>query len=161
MDHGARRGVSIRAMDFFNEIPLDESQAEAIARGLFAVASSDGIHPREAALIAAFYEEVGLGTSSLAELQRRTPITDEELAGALRSDDERRLFIKSALLLAWADGTVSDAERAVIGRFAAALSVDQDTVGKLEESVKDFLMSQLAHLQNVDAARAVAHKFES
>ena len=38
--------------DFFPEIDIREDQAEAIARGLYAVAKADGnVHEREAAMI--------------------------------------------------------------------------------------------------------------
>ena len=41
--------------------------------------------------------------------------------------------------------------------FARALSVDQAAVDKLEASVKDFLLQQLAHLSNTDATTMAAH----
>jgi uncharacterized membrane protein YebE (DUF533 family) len=143
-------------MDFFTEIPIDASQAEAIARGLFAVARVDGVHERELALIASLYGEAGGTARALADLERSEPIKPADLAAALPEADQRRLFIKTAILLAWVDGVVTDKERALIDQYAAALAIGKEEAGKLEEGVKDFLLGQLSHLKNTDATRKVA-----
>src|ERR1051325_12087477 len=98
-------------MEVFEEVAIDGPQAEAIARGLYAVAAADGVHEREAALIASFYGEAGGTPRALAELERREAISGAELAAVLQTADERRLFLKTALLLAWADGSVSPKEQ--------------------------------------------------
>ena len=46
-------------MNFFSGITVEKHHAEAIARGLFAIAHSDGMHEREAALVGAFWAETG------------------------------------------------------------------------------------------------------
>ena len=143
-------------MDFFTEIDIDQAQAEAIARGLFAVARVDGVHEREPALIASFYGDTGGGGRSLAELEAREPIKPAELAAGLPSADHRRLFVKTAILLAWADGTVTAAERSSIEQYASALGVAKDELARLEDGVKDFLLGQVAHLTNTAATRKVA-----
>lgn len=142
-------------MSFSPEIALDATQAEAIARGLFAVAKCDGIHEREAALVASFWGEVGGGTAALADLERRPEISEAELSAALPSAELRLMFLKSCVLLAWADGHTSDAERAVIGRFADALG-QKARLGELEDSVKEYLLGHLSHLANTDATVEVA-----
>jgi len=145
-------------MDFFTEIDIDGAQAEAIARGLFAVARADGVHERELALIASFYGDAGAvgGGRSLADLERREPITPAELAAALPGAEHRKLFLKTAILLAWIDNVVTDAERVCIGGYATALGVSKEELDRLEDGVKDFLLAQLSHLKNTDATRKVA-----
>ncbi len=143
-------------MDFFNEIQIDAAQAEAIGRGLYAVAAVDGVHERELALIASLYGEAGGTSRGLADLERREAIKPAELAAALPEVDHRQLFIKTALLLAWADGSVSDPERALIGTFATALAVSNEDLAHLESGVKDFLLGQVSHLTNTEATRKVA-----
>jgi tellurite resistance protein len=148
-------------MDFFPQIELSRSEAEAIAQGLYAVARCDGLHPREGALIADFYQDAVAGedtTAALTSLERLPEVTGAQLAAQLGRKEVRQLFVKSAWLLAYADGSVSAAERAKIGTFAQALELGPDESKRLEEGVKDFLLGQLTHLQNVDAARAVARK---
>jgi tellurite resistance protein len=144
--------------DFFPEMDLDRGAAEAIARGLYAIARVDGLHEREAGLIASFWIEAGGGAGALSDLERSEDIRPAELATALRSAEQRQLFIKTAILLTWADGSVSPAEQQAVHDFARALGLDDLTLEKLDASVKDFLLSHLVHLQNTDATREVAKK---
>ena len=143
-------------MNFAPEIQLSPEQAAAMARGLYAVAHADGIHEQEAALVAAFWEEAGGSERALSELQHK-PITSDELAGALSSIELRRLFVKTALLLAFADGQVSKKESELVRDFTAKLGL-ADELAMLEGQVKDFLLSQLAHIQNTDALTEIAKK---
>jgi tellurite resistance protein len=142
-------------MNFASEIPIDALQAEAIARGLFAVARADGVHEREAALVASFWADTGGSAKALSELERREPISGEELAAALPAEPQRRLFLRSALLLALADGKVSEGERNLVHRYASVLGLEQALPDMVDE-VKEFLLSHLAHLQNVEAVAQVA-----
>jgi tellurite resistance protein len=146
-------------MDFFPEMNLNHGAAEAIARGLYAVAKCDGIHEREAGLIASFWIDAG-GGGSLSDLERGAEIKPAELAAALHTEPERLLFLKTAILLTWADGKVSDAEKESVSSFAKALGVNAAGVEKLEAGVKDYLLHQLAHLSNTEATRAVAKKLK-
>jgi tellurite resistance protein len=159
------RQQEVTTMDFFPEIDVSALQAEAIARGLYAVAAVDGVHERELALIAEFHRSAAAGdggeapaVTSLASLARIVPLEPEALAPLLDGAPLRELFIKAAYLLAWVDGSVSAPERAKIGAFAKALSVSADAQAKLEAQVKDYLLRPLANLSNVEAASAVAKK---
>src|SRR5438128_3041623 len=121
--------------DFFPELHLSEGAAEAIARGLYAVAKIDGVHEREAALVASFWADIGGGANALAELERAPTIRPAELAAALQTPEARKMFLKTALLLAWADGKVSDGERGVLADFSKGLGVDGKQLGQLEDGV--------------------------
>lgn len=145
-------------MDFFHEVQLAELQAEAMARGLYAVAKVDGVHAREAALVSSFYNESGAHGHSLSDLERRSTITGDELAAALQTPEQRRLFVKTALLLAWADGVVTPQEQRIIGSYATALGVTEEELAKLGEAVKEYLLAHLAHVKNVEATAKVAAK---
>jgi tellurite resistance protein len=148
-------------MEFFHEIELSQSAVEAIARGLYAVARADGeVHLREASLVASFWAETGGGADALSELERRETIAAGELAASLHSADERQLFVKTALLLAWADGKVTDAERKTIDGFAGALGVDAATLGGLEEGVKEFLLGQIAPRASAESVAQVARELK-
>lgn len=144
-------------MNLFNEIALDSYQAEAIARGLFAIAHADGMHEREEALVSAFWAESGGSDAAFSELSRREAISSEDLCRALSTPDLRRLFVKSAMLLTLADGTVSEKERALLHSYAEELAL-KDELPALETQVKEFLLSHLSHIQNVDAVADVARK---
>jgi tellurite resistance protein len=144
--------------DFFPEVDLSRGAAEAIARGLYAIARVDGLHEREAGLIASFWIEAGGGAGALSDLERGADIKPAELAAALTSATERQLFVKTAILLTWADGSVSAAEEKAVREFAGALGLDEAALEKLDASVKDYLLAHLVHVQNTDATRAVAKK---
>ena len=147
-------------MEFFPEIPMNEHQAQAIARGLYTVAAVDGVHEREAALIANFYgttaDSETRPMTSLAELGRLGPLPPAELALALTGDDMRQLFVKAALLLAYIDGKVTVAERAQIEAYGDALDVPMDRQAALEESVRDHMMQPLSRLANTEEVNRVA-----
>jgi tellurite resistance protein len=147
-------------MEFFPEILINERQAQAIARGLYAVAAVDGVHEREAVLIANFYGATASGDAapmtSLAELGRLGTLAPADLAAALPRPELRQLFVKAALLLAYIDGKVTAAERAQIASYAAALGVPAEQQAALEESVRDHLIAPLAGLANTEAVHKVA-----
>jgi tellurite resistance protein len=145
--------------EFFPEVHLSHNAAEAIARGLYAIARVDGVHEREAGLIASFWIDAG-GGGSLSDLERAESIKPADVAAALHSDAERQLFMKTAILLTWADGEVSAAEKKALGEFGRALGIDDAALEKLDAGVKDYLLAQLVHVQNTDAVRNVAKKMK-
>ena len=80
-------------MDFFPEIEIQKDQAEAIARGLYAVAKADGaVHEREAANIAEFF---GSTTESASDLNALAGEANDQhthkIASLILSDSEQRL----------------------------------------------------------------------
>ena len=149
-------------MEFFPEIHINEQQAQALGRGLYTVAAVDGVHEREAVLIANFYGALAGGderpVTSLAELERLGPLPPADLAAALPNPELRQLFVKAAFLLAYIDGKVTPAERAQIASYGAALGVAAERQAALEESVRDQLMQPLAGLANTAAVNQVAKK---
>ena len=145
-------------IDFYPEIEVNQAAAEAMARGLYAIAEIDGVHEREQALVASFWAEVGGGAGALAELQRGARITSAELSAALSSPELRQLFVKTSILMAWSDGKVTDAERKIIGEFATALGIAGADFQKLEAAVKEYLVGHLATIQNSAAVAEVAKK---
>lgn len=147
-------------MEFFPEVHIDRQAVEAIARGLYTVARVDGLHEREAGLIASFWIDAGHGAASLSDLERAEPMKPADLATILTREEERQVFIKTALLLTWADGKVTDEERKIVGEFARALGIDAKTLETLEAQVKEYLLGHLAHLQNTDATTQVARKLD-
>ena len=146
-------------MDFFPELDVSALQAEAIARGLYAVAQVDGVHERELALISDFYSWAAAENAhSTALIQRVGALAPGDVAGMLSGAQHRELFVKTAFLLAFSDGKVSTGERAKITEYAKALEVSTETQAKLEAQVKDFLLRSLAGLSNVEAVSEVAKK---
>lgn len=143
-------------MNLSQEIEISLPQAEAMARALYTVASSDGIHEREAALVASFWADVGGGPTALAGLARSGKLSGQELASAIGSGELAKLFLKTAFLLAWADGKFSAEERAVVDDYVAHLGISKQEAEESETSVKEYMLSHLSHLANTEAAVEVA-----
>lgn len=145
-------------MEFFPEIAVSEGEAELIAHGLLAVARADGaLHQRELALVASFYGDVTSGSGAdLAALANQPDIEPEVLAAGLQREPVAMLFAKTCILLAYADGQCSDAERAKLRSYAHALEIGDSALDELEQSVKEYLLGHLAGLQNREAAVEVA-----
>jgi uncharacterized membrane protein YebE (DUF533 family) len=149
------------AEDFFPEIDIREDQAEAIARGLYAVARADGtVHEREAAMIQEFWGTATEHASHLAALERQPNLDPAHLAAALPTAALRQLFLKSALLLAHVDGNYSPEEQKQIVAYAKACAVDAKSLSNLEAAVKDYLMHHLSHLHNVQGVADVAKELK-
>jgi uncharacterized tellurite resistance protein B-like protein len=148
-------------MEFFPEIEIRQEQAEAIARGLFAVAKADGtVHDREAAIIAEFFASTTDMASDLGALERAPAIEPATLKLFLPTADLRRIFVKTAILLAYADSAYGANESKIINDYAAALEVSGKDLALLEQQVKEYLLAQLSGLTNTAAAVAVARELK-
>jgi tellurite resistance protein len=149
-------------MEFFQETDITAGQAEVVARGMLAVARAEGgLRKAELELVKSFYSEVaGGGARHLATLENAPDLTPDVAATALTSEPLAHLFLKSCILAGYADGDYTPEERAVVDRFANALGVDEAAVAKLEHSVKEYLLSHLAGLSNVEAAASIAKKLK-
>jgi tellurite resistance protein len=126
-------------MDLFEEVELDQTSADVIARGLCTVAEVDGMDRRERALIEQFWRETTRRTDLPLALEDREAISADDLAVALKRSPERRLFMKTAILVTWADGEVTREERESLQQFASALGFDRDTMDMLEHAVRDYI----------------------
>ena len=147
--------------DLHPEFEITQQQAEAMARGLFAIARADGrIHEREAALIAEFFHSTVEHPSDLGALERAPEMPAAALAAQLPSKDLRLAFLKTGLLLAYADGEYVGGEARKIGEYAKAFGVTEVEQTKLHQEVKEHLLAQLSHLQNVDAIAQVAKELK-
>jgi hypothetical protein len=145
-------------MEFFPDVDVSAIEAEAIARGLYAVAVVDGVHERELALIAELYRGNANEGATVASLGQISALGPQDLSALLPRSVVRELFVKSAYLLAWVDGQVSTAERDLIGQFARVLAVSPESEAALEAQVKDYLLDPLVRLANVEAVMTVAKK---
>jgi len=119
---------------------LDRDTASFIAAGLRELARIDGTHASELALIEAFEAEIDAQPAAF-DLSGEHPLTTPEL---------RDLFLRSAIMLALADGEISELEGDQLGRWARELDVDVATLAELYTSVKQSL---LRHFQGVTLFR--------
>lgn len=145
-------------MDIITEVPLNHEQAALIARALFTLSRVDGHEEREGMLIKSFWMEV-VGNAAILDMkafEQLPDVTGEDLARGLPTKEMRRMFMKTAIMLTYADGTVSEKERAWIDTIGKALGLEDKELKRIDELVRTYLLSQLSHLHNVDALKTVA-----
>ncbi|MBW2455352.1 MAG: hypothetical protein JRI68_12610 [Deltaproteobacteria bacterium] len=124
----------------FTDITLSADDAEAIAAALRDIAETDGVHDEELALInelvAGLDDE--LGEDKPTELEKMTP---DKLATMIVDPDVRMVAIHSAVLLAMADGAISDKERERCTEYATALGMDAATYQEIESHIVEWVKS--------------------
>lgn len=144
--------------DFFTEQELGFEHVKALAHALLAVARVDGVHDNEMALVREFYDSCSRpGDPRLEDIASGAfdPVTATTL---FDTPELAKLFTKSLILLAFADGTYAEAEDRLIREYAEVLGLSGDDVDGLHQATKDFLMQSLAHIKNVDALKGVLEK---
>ncbi len=112
-------------------------QVRAIAHGLYHLAGIDGVDDREKALIQSFLKDgnVDLDLESLGKI----PFSVEGLSHSLDTVFLRKTFLRIGLLLAKADGEISQQEMAELRRLAVAMGIDEP----LESMIADLDVKSL------------------
>ena len=147
-------------LDFINPQELTFEQVKVLTHAMFTVAKADGVHDKEMGWIRGFYESCArAGDPPLEEVAGGT--FDIERAKSLfDSTDRAQLFVKTLILLAFADGRYAEVEDALIREYAAALGLTAPMVDGLHESTKEYLLQSLAHVQNLEALKQVRKRLE-
>ncbi|HEY8377926.1 MAG TPA: hypothetical protein VIK91_15625 [Nannocystis sp.] len=109
---------------------LTPEEIDVFARGLYYLASVDGIDPREEALIAEFLREAG-ATTSLDEL-KDTTFSKYEAVQVLEKTYLRRIFLKTAIALVHQDGRTSLAEKIALAELADVFGLSNREFVELE-----------------------------
>lgn len=139
---------------------LELHHIQFIVRALHDLANIDGLHATEEAMIKGFYElcrddaHAPIGYDDLV----REPFDPAQAADLFDAPASKAALLHSCLLLAYADGVCSAAERARIATLAEALGVSDADLALLEDQVRDHLIQQIAQIENVDALRDVARE---
>jgi len=113
---------------------LTHEEVDVFARGLYHLATRDGIDPREEKLIKEFLEEAGTGLA-WADLENSS-FSALEAAQVLETTYLRRIFVKIAVALVKADGHFSDKERRALGEIADAFGIGNAEFGDLEQAAE-------------------------
>lgn len=146
--------------DFFSHQDLSFDHVKVLATGMFDVAKVDGVHDKEMALIREFYESCArAGDPPLEEVVKSG--LDMSAAKSLFATTElRKLFVKSLILLAFADGVYAKEEDTLIRKYAGELGLDGEAVDALHAATKEYLLAGLAHVQNIDALKEVVKRLD-
>ncbi len=115
--------------------PYTDRQIAAWLRGLLSIAWSDGnFDPEEQALIGQLTHELAMENTEEPVLFKS--IEPEELAQELGNDEKTgENFLRTAVLVAIADGTYSQTEAALLHHFSDALKIKVTALESLEQTL--------------------------
>ncbi len=113
-------------------VELDAEAGRAIAEAMRQVAALEGNHPRELALIAEFERE--LPGEAVSEIR----------FDALHSPELRATFVHSVVLVAFADGSFSQAEGDLIRSWLPMLGMSDADLADATRQVASVLLSSFA-----------------
>jgi len=145
---------------FFAEQELNFEQVKVLTHGLMTLAKVDGIHDNEMALIREFYESCARAGDPKLEEVAKGSFQIDKAKRLFDTPELSKLFVKSLILLAFADGEYADAEADLIREWAASLGVSSAEVDALYEATKEHMMAALAHVQNLDALKSVRQSLD-
>ena len=113
-----------------------DSQIIAWLRGLLTIAWADGVYTEEEqALIAKITQDLALSPEEMVEFKSISPT---ELATALGEDKKvAENFLRTAVLVALADGVYSTPEAKILQEFSEALGLTVEALLSLEITIHD------------------------
>ena len=114
-----------------------DTQISAWLRGLLAIAWADGHYdPEERMEIEQIAREHVAPTVDLPSLE---PISPTDLAGQLgKNPDDGENFLRTAVMVAMADGVISASEVTLLRQFEAALDLDLNVLDSLDTTAYDL-----------------------
>ena len=115
------------------ESAYSDRQIKAWLRGLYSIALADGNYdPEEQELIAQLTQDL----ADIDEVSSLGIITPEELAQSLGKDpDTAENFLRTAVLVAVADGVYSTSEYELLHEFSTALEIEVEALKSLESTI--------------------------
>jgi tellurite resistance protein len=148
--------------DFFESVDLGLNHVQVIIQGMYKVAKSDDVHATELVMLRQFYDACREEVSGLADFDDviSMDFDKKEASEILDTPELKQIFLKSCYLLAFADGSFSYEESAVLRKLAADLGMDDDLVATVREEVQDYLLQQISKIQNVEAVVEVAKEMK-
>ena len=136
---------------------LSRPQLIGLVECMLATAQIDGVHPKEVALIQAFYDEQrqsGMPAFDAVKAEAAKGAID---LAALRGDAGfAEQLVLMCLMTGYADGRLSDSERQHVTGLARQLGIGEARFGELLLHVKDSLIGSLAHLPEPESVAALA-----
>jgi tellurite resistance protein len=138
-------------------VELDLAQKVLATRAMLEIAQIDAGHvAEEIALIRAFYEADAEPAqipfdSLLSTASQAAPLTEDSFPAA----EQRDLVISSCLMVAYADGQFSPAERTAALSIASRIGMPAERFEALDGIIQDHLLSQLANLPDAASVAVV------
>ncbi len=144
-------------MPLMQDQNLSPAQVILLTKAMLSVALIDGLAPAEAALIGQFYESSRSasmpGTTELLARPDARQFDVAELAGCDAGLADTVVLM--CLMTGYADGRLSDAERAQVQAIASELGVSDEHFDELLAQVRDELVGALSHLPDAGSVAVV------
>ena len=136
---------------------MTPAQVTALVAGMLAVAHVDGVQPAEEQLIRTFYEQSAApGMPGFDQVGHTHAQVNELLAAAGGGADFTEQLVLMCFMTAYADGHMSDSERALVLDLAKQAGVAEARADELLQQVKDSLIGSLAHLPDAESVAALS-----
>src|SRR5260221_14194116 len=104
---------------------------------MLTVARVDGIHDNEMKLVRDFYESCARNGDPRLEEIASGRFEPERAKDLFNTPELARMFVKSLILLAFADGHFAKGEDELIRTYAGAVGLQKDDVDRLTEATKE------------------------
>lgn len=136
---------------------MTPAQVTALVAGMLAVAHVDGVQPAEEQLIRTFYEQSATpGMPQFDQVGHTHAQVNQLLAAAGGGAGFAEQLVLMCFMTAYADGHMSDGERALVLDLAKQAGVAQARADELLQQVKDSLIGSLAHLPDAESVAALS-----
>ncbi|HEX5682508.1 MAG TPA: hypothetical protein VFY73_00625 [Ideonella sp.] len=136
---------------------MTPAQVTALVAAMLAVAHVDGVQPAEEQLIRTFYEESATaGMPAFDQVGHTHAQANQLLAAAGGGADFAEQLVLMCFMTAYADGHMSDGERALVLDLAKQSGVAEARAAELLQQVKDTLIGSLAHLPDAESVAALS-----
>lgn len=142
---------------FFTTNALSTDAVITATKTMLKVASTDGVHPAEIALIKGFYNSGATGSDwpafdSLSQSSADFKMDPKVFA----NDQEREMIVALCIMTGFADGSFSDKEQQVVREIGTSLNISPTRFDEINEAVKDHMLAQLSHLPDAGSVAVVA-----
>ncbi len=115
---------------------LNKEEELALVKTMAHFAAADGeIAPGEMALLEAAAGKCGVEAEAV--LKDVSQINLEETLAPVQTDKSRRIFIQELITIGYADGHYFHVEKETVNNVASILGVDNETVGRIEDWVRE------------------------
>ncbi len=135
-------------MNAVQDQDLTPAQVMQLTNTMLSVAMVDGLNPAEAVLIRQFYESARsddmLPVDAMMAGQAARQFNVSELVGS--SPEFADTLVLMGLMTAYADGSLSQAERDLVKSIASATGMDDELLDKHLSQVQNDLIGALSHL---------------
>jgi uncharacterized tellurite resistance protein B-like protein len=144
-------------MGFVQGDAMTKDQVLALAACMLSTAHVDGVHAQEVALIRRFYDTAGTaGLPPFSEVEGSVGDSSALLKKAGTEAGFGEQLVLMCFATAYADGALTDGERAHVDKIAGEAGVSQAKVEELLAQVKDSLLGALSHLPDAASVANVA-----